>query len=382
MRIPVQNWRSVPRSHEPYLSRLYQTDWNRIARLIVHQSLKTEPGERVLIHADPTYFPELTEQVRIEFTKAGAIELGTLTFFSPGLTAVRNRLRRRDDPTLRRQEDELMKALFALADIYVWLPNSWSLSSGQSEAILRTWPGRAVHFHWITHTADPVVFQQLSAQYERALFVDYARLTAQQERLADALRGAEVRITNPHGTDVTFTIRDDAHFDLSNGDASRAYVAAHAQAGSARDREKELPCGLVRTIDVAGATGQMVFGDASYGDRYVGWLRVDLADGRATRITSEHHAAWVGALWEQESGDRDRAAEFLIGCNPELRPIEGIAEIPYWGSGAGVVRLNVGDNLESGGEYRSSFQLGDFLTDATLTANGRTLVDAGALVFD
>jgi hypothetical protein len=190
-----------------------------------------------------------------------------------------------------------------------------------------------------------------------------------------------VRITNPHGTDVTFTIRDDAHFDLSNGDASRAYIAAHARAGSARDREKELPCGLVRTIDIVGATGQMVFGDASYGDRYVGWLRVDLADGRATRITSERHAGWVAALWEQESGDRDRAAEFLIGCNPELRPIPGIAEIPYWGSGAGVVRLNVGDNLESGGEYRSSFHLGDFLTDATVTANGRTLVEAGELVF-
>jgi hypothetical protein len=29
-----------------------------------------------------------------------------------------------------------------------------------------------------------------------------------------------------------------------------------------------------------------------------------------------------------------------------------------------------------------SFQLGDFLMDATVTANGKTLVEAGALAFD
>jgi len=44
----------------------YQTDWTRIARLIVHDALRTAPGERVLIHADPTYFPALTEAVRCE----------------------------------------------------------------------------------------------------------------------------------------------------------------------------------------------------------------------------------------------------------------------------------------------------------------------------
>ena len=51
----------------------YECDWGKIARLIVHDSLKTQPGEEVIIHADPTYFPALTEQVRIELVRADEI---------------------------------------------------------------------------------------------------------------------------------------------------------------------------------------------------------------------------------------------------------------------------------------------------------------------
>ena len=85
----------------------YQTDWSRMAKLIVHQALETQPGERVLIHADPTYFPALTEQVRIEVNRAGAIELATAMLHPPGLERVRRQLRRpqgrsHHDPRLAR----------------------------------------------------------------------------------------------------------------------------------------------------------------------------------------------------------------------------------------------------------------------------------------
>ena len=78
----------------------YQTDWTRIAQLIVHDALRTAPGERVLIHADPTYFPALTEAVRIEMNRAGAVELAVHMLHPPGLERVRRELRRREDPGL------------------------------------------------------------------------------------------------------------------------------------------------------------------------------------------------------------------------------------------------------------------------------------------
>jgi leucyl aminopeptidase (aminopeptidase T) len=358
----------------------FQTDWNRIAKLIVHQALKTAPGERVLLHADPTYFPELTEQVRIELTRAGAVEIAAMLLYSPALEAVRRLHRRREDPALRAQEDEALRAVFALADIYIWLPTSWAYNVWQTEEILTTWPGRSVHFHWIMGVQDPVVFRKLSEQYERALFIDYAALADRQRKLVDLLRGRRIRLTDLQGTDLSFTVARDAHFHLGNGDASREFIARHARPGSARDREVELPCGAVRTVDVDDAEGRLLVPDQLFEGRMVGTLRVEFQAGRIRRLASDHHAGVVAALWEQASGDRDVIGEFNLGTNPALRPLPDVPEIPYFGYGDGVVRISLGDNFESGGRYRSTFHHWLFLTDATVTADGRPIVEQGRLV--
>lgn len=359
----------------------FQTDWNRIAKLIVHQALKTEPGERVLLHADPTYFPELTEQVRIELARAGAIEVAAMLLYSPALEAARRLHRRREDPALRRQEDEALRAVFALADIYIWLPTRWAYNVGQTEEILTAWPGRSIHFHWIMgDVQDRVVFRKLSEQYERALFIDYAALAVRQQKLVGLLRGRRVRLTDARGTDLTFTVAPDAHFHLGNGDASREFIAGHARPGSARDREVELPCGAIRTVDVGEAEGRLHVPEQMFGGRFVGTLRVEFRGGHIKTFTSDHHAGVVAALWEQETGDRDLIGEFNVGTSPALKPQPGIAEIPYFGYGDGVLRVSLGDNSESGGKNRSTFHHWLFLTDATVTADGRTIVDRGTLV--
>ncbi len=357
----------------------FQTDWNRVARLIVHQALQTQPGERVILHADPTYFPELTEQVRIELTRAGAIEVAAMLLNSPALAAERRRLRRREDPAIKRQEDEALRAVFALADIYVWLPTSWGYNVWQTEEILTTWPGRSIHFHWIMDVVDPVVFRALSEQYVRALFIDYGALRERQRRLVDALRGQTIRVTDDRGTDLRFAIKPDAHFHLGNGDASRAFIQSHARPGSARDREVELPCGAVRTVDVVEPDGRLVVPDQMFGGRYVGRLTLTFQGGRLREITSDHHAQLVRALWETETGDADLIGEFNIGVNPELRPLPGIAEIPYFGYGDGIIRVSLGDNFESGGQNRSSFHHWLFLTDASVSAGARPVIERGRL---
>ena len=87
--------------------------------MIVHESLKTQPGEKVIIHADPTYFSALTEQVRIELVEAGAVELAASMVNSGGLEAVRRSHRWREDPVLIDMEDRAMVSVFDLADIYI-----------------------------------------------------------------------------------------------------------------------------------------------------------------------------------------------------------------------------------------------------------------------
>lgn len=357
----------------------YQTDWSRMARLIVHQALQTQPGERTLVHADPTYFPALTEQVRIELNRAGAVELATHMLHPPGLERVRRQLRRREDPDTKALEDRAMAALFELADIYIWLPTSWAYNTGQTEKILETWRGRAIHFHWIMDQVDAGLFRTLSRLYDEALDLDYAALTAHQRRVVEALRDRTVEVTDSRGTRLRFTLPE-AHFHLGNGDASRAFIDGYARRGSARDREVELPCGAVRTVDIEGADGVVVTPPEVLAGRQVGSLRIEFHAGRIVRLESQHHPGWVEAAWGAETGDKDRIGEFNVGVSPKLRMRPGLDYVPYYGYGAGIIRLSLGDNAESGGRWRSSFHHWVFLTDATVRADGRAVIERGELV--
>ena len=358
----------------------YPCDWAKIARLIVGQSLKVQPGERVIIHADPTYFPALLEQVRIEIVRAGAVELCTGMLHSTGLEAVRRNMRRREDSGLREAEDRAMSELFDLADIYIWLPARWEWNVGQTEKILETWRGRSIHFHWVIYTDDDQLFGTLSSMYQDALFIDYAALSVRQESLISLLKSSTVNITDPAGTDLTFRLSG-AHFHRGNGDASKQFINGYAQPGSARDREVELPAGAIRTVDIADVQGQLVCANETFAGRPVGTLKYIFNENRIVGLESQHDNAYVQAMWGLATGDKDRIGEFNLGGNPALTLLpEREKVIPYFGYGDGVIRISLGDNKESGGPYASSFQHWLFLTNATLTADGRTIVRDGKLV--
>src|SRR5262245_9007673 len=178
----------------------YQTDWTRIAQLIVHDALRLGSGERVLIHADPTYFPALTEAVRIEINRVGAVELAVHMLHPPGLERVRRALRRREDPALRSMEDRVVAELFALADVYIWLPTTWAYNVWQTEEIIKTWPGRAIHFHWIMDASmDAGLFRRLSELYDAALWIDYAALTAHQPPVNGAVPDGDGGVASAGG---------------------------------------------------------------------------------------------------------------------------------------------------------------------------------------
>jgi hypothetical protein len=277
-------------------------------------------------------------------------------------------------------EDRAIAELFALADVFIWLPTTWAYNVWQTEEILKTWPGRAVHFHWIMDVSmDAGLFRRLSELYDAALWVDYAALTAHQRRLASALQDSEVEVTDPRGTRLRFELRR-AHFHLGNGDASRAFIDGYARPGSARDREVELPAGAIRTVDIERAEGVLVTAPETFGGRQVGSVQLEFSGNRIARLTSEHHGPWAEAVWRAHSGDRDRFGELNVGVNPKLAVRPDLPAIPYYGYGAGVIRVSVGDNAESGGPYRSSYHQWFFLTDATVRANGHPVVERGRLV--
>ena len=71
----------------------------------------------------------------------------------------------------------------------------------------------------------------------------------------------------------------------------------------------------------------------------------------------------------------------MISTNPALHATLPSGFMPCYGYGAGIVRLSIGDNWESGGSNRSSngeFLM--FLPHATLSAGGRVVIQDGNIV--
>ncbi|MGH7321379.1 MAG: hypothetical protein ACRELA_17375 [Candidatus Rokuibacteriota bacterium] len=378
------------------LTPTHALDWEGMARLVVREVLQLERSERVILSANPYFGGAMLDAVRQEIQRVGAIELATILHWTPALGPLRAASGARPDPADALAEDRAIRALFALADVFIWLAHDGraptaTYTVGQTERALESWTGRAVHFHWFHDPNQPdpehPVNRALDLVYQDAILnLDYGALRRTMGSLTERMANATIRITTPAGTDLRF--RTTGRFHQNYGDASRAGVAG---ARSPRDREEEIPCGAIRTIPVEeSAEGVLAFDEpfgfpaAGHGlplDRFMTHgLRLVFSEGRLVRLEAGGDQAALDALWAAETGDKDRLGEMVLGCNPRLTPVPGSRFLPYYGYGAGALRLTIGENVESGGRYRSSLHRWLFFGDATLVANGQVLVEGGRLL--
>ena len=356
----------------------YQPDWPAIARHMVETSLALAPGERVLISHDPSRDPAFIAALRAEILRAGGIVSGEIAWpsaseakFLEGLTS---------DEKHRRAELEnaTYRELFAHSDVYLWLhvSNAEELVPRQFEHLIAESKVRAIHSHWF-EPEDPVERNAVRRMYERAITRDPETLEVRLAPLEAALRGARVHITSPLGTDLTFRIPADAWFHHNTGEATRRKIAT---ARSTRDREEELPAGVLRTTDVLGANGTLAV--SLLGGTRDDLITVKFRDGLIVKVTTKGAGGAEFSKWyDSISGDRDRISELVIGTNPDLVPIQPSGFMPYYGYGAGVIRIAIGENWESGGKLRTSngSEAWLFVTDGTLTAGKARLIEAGQL---
>jgi hypothetical protein len=106
---------------------------------------------------------------------------------------------------------------------------------------------------------------------------------------------------------------------------------------------------------------------------------LQLDNGRITRIRAKEGQEAVDQALAAGGEAAYRFREFALGFNPKLSESEGPL-IPYYGYGAGVVRLSLGDNEELGGNVRGAFVRWFFFPDATVHVDFRYLVRDGKLV--
>ncbi|MCI0694464.1 aminopeptidase [candidate division KSB1 bacterium] len=241
---------------------------------------------------------------------------------------------------------------------------------------------RQIHFHWSQGSvlADGLAGEHsatLDSVYQSALDIDYAALSATQDRVTNLLRSGTVRVRTSAGTDLNFRIGE-RPFNKQNGDAS----PAHMQKAAVRiDREIELPAGVVRVAPLEETVnGRIVILSARFGDKTARQLKLEISRGRVTRVEADENLAAVEAALNAGGEAARRFREFALGFNPKLATSAASPVLPYFGYGAGIVRLSLGDNQELGGSVRGNFVRWFFFPDATVEVDGRTLVREGKLI--
>jgi hypothetical protein len=350
-----------------------QLNYDRMAERIV-KSLALTKGERVIVRYDPGYFAEMTAPIEKRIASAGAVVAAKLEYLEPS-----------------KADGGRLAELLKNADVYLWMPLREGVryvSPAEQEALTKWLDAggahREIHFHWSQGsvladgltTAHPVEFDRL---YQDALDIDYAALRGTQDKIEAALRSGALRIQTPAGTDLRLQVGD-RPMNKQDGDAS----ARRMKSAKVRvDREVELPAGVVRVApEEKLVSGVIVNPEARFGGAIARGIRLVVTHGRITNVSAAENLAAVEAELKKGGSAAMQFREIGIGANPKLAAIPGNKSLPYFGYGAGVLRMSLGDNEELGGAVRGNYRRWFFFPDATITCGGKMLVRDGKLTIE
>ncbi len=341
----------------------------------IADSLKLSRGEKVILRYDPEFFREISAPLKARIAKAGA----TVTEIEYlGVSAS--------------DDGRLVKPLEA-ADVYLWMPfrtETRAVPASEAE-LLKKWldaggSHREIHFHWQQGsvladglpTRHPAAYDAL---YEAAVLeTDYKALAAAQDAVISTLRFGSIRVRTPAGTDLLFRL-EKRPVNKQDGDAS----AERMKSAQVRvDREIELPSGVVRVAPPEGTVnGTLVIPEARFGEQTATMVRFEIQGGRITKVTAAKNQKAVEDYLKANGPAAMRFREMGVGVNPKLALQPGTEVLPYYGYGAGVVRISIGDNEEIGGAVRGGgFARWFFLTDATVDLYGTPLIKDGKLTLE
>jgi len=362
-------------------------DYSAMAKRLVQQ-LALKPGEKVMSIAHPGVFEDLLPYLRYEVMRAGGIDLGVVD-------VLREPVPETFEPQVlvkgAREARAHYKAMFRDVDAAIMMPGATTahpaylaMQDWLKDDLTERRGRRTIHFHWIENgSAYPIAGQPMpsraamDANYQRALLeTDYKALGAIERRFADAIKAGETHITSASGTDLRFRAGD-RPANLQDGDASAVRAA---QGKVLVDKEIELPAGAVRVAPLEETVeGVIAFPPSQWDGRPVEGLKLRFSKGRVVEVTATSGRDAVEAEMSK-AGDAGRAfREIGLGLNPLLAVPERAPWIPYYGYGAGVVRLSLGDNTELGGKVGGGYVRWNFFTDLTVTVGGTVWVRNGKL---
>ena len=351
-------------------------NWEAIANKLLERSDLVKE-EKVVLMAKPGEFDPLIELLAEKINKTGAIYLGTFSVNSSvkPLKWETDFIRKAKGKTKKDLTDYLMQV-----DLGIMMPGASpsDVEYASMQDVLRRDKGRTIHFHWsgaYNLSGEAIEIDNIKNEYYQKVFLetDYIKLGKIQRSFEDDIRNKWIKISTPRGTNIKFKI------------GNRPVTKQDGNASSMRekqlnliDREIELPSGAIRVAPIEETVeGTIAFPNSIWSGKKVEGLVLTFDSGKVINIESSTGKEAVKTELDLAGEAGYSFREFALGFNPLLAIPEENPWIPYYGYGAGVVRLSLGDNSELGGNVKGGYVRWNFFTNATVKVGDDIWVKGG-----
>ena len=198
---------------------------------------------------------------------------------------------------------------------------------------------------------------------------DYTAVSDKCKALGDALgKTTEVHVTTASGTDIKLKVKG-KKVAISDGVTTDAEIKAGGPSV-----QVWLPAGEVYLVP-GGADGKIVDDHAVYNGKELTGVSADVKGGKVTAISAKTGWDSVKPLYDAAPAGKELVGVLDFGCNPSLK---NAGKLENWGT-AGAVNLVLGGNVWAGGTNAVGFGFPMLLTGATVTFDGKTVIENGAL---
>ena len=364
-------------------------DSGAVAANIVTASLRVREGEAVLITGSPRD-QQLLEDLAVQVRRQGAYPL---------VRMATDRMRRRlvvDVPEQYDTQDPFGVTMAEVFDVMIEVEN------GEDPALLADVPPErlalraqrdtdvetalrenGVRLLHVGNGMYPTAAQageagmsesELATMFWKAVNTDPALIDAEGRRIRAMLEGGnEVRVTAPNGTDLTLRIANPTIL-ISDGAISPEEEAMGGPSNTAW-----LPGGELYFAPAPGsATGTVVIDPFEYDGVPVEGLKLTLENGRMTSMDAAAGLETVRRDFDAAADGKDRFGAFDIGLNPNVTVAPG-SRFRSWVA-AGMVTVGIGNDSWAGGANMVPYGLYGHIAGATVTVDGRPVVENGRLV--
>ncbi len=363
-----------------------------IADTLVNKSANIRYGELVLIKGGARD-QQLLEDIAIEVRKLGAhpvITMGSDRLTRNIFTEVPARFDNQE-PTFALRMAETINAMISVDyrdsfDILADVPAQRRAAHAKAfdpvhkkmleRGVIRTHLGNGLYPTKALAEQFGITRNELSRIFWRGVNVDYDQLQATGERVKNILAaGRDVRITAPNGTDLTVQITRRPIF-VSDG-----VISTDDRYAGGPACQVWLPAGEVYLTPVTGtAEGTFIADTFFFQGKRIEGLTLNFTKGKMTSMTAKQgDITALRQLYDAAPAEgRDHFAAIDIGINPSVQVPAGSRMVTWMG--AGTISIGIGGNTWAGGDNDVPFDLFAHQTNATMTVDGRKLVDQGTLI--